>query len=148
MHILVDADACPVKDIILELGAKYKIPVIMFMDTSHIMTNIACTVITVDKGRDSADIAIANHTEKGDIIVTQDYELACMLMAKGGHIINQNGLIYTSDNIDSLLMQRHISAKLRKSGKRSSKIKARTNDDNNKFRYNLENLILSVIGKS
>ena len=148
MHILVDADACPVKDIILELGTKYKIPVVMFMDTSHIMTNSVCTVITVDKGRDSADIAIANHTKKGDIIVTQDYGLACMLMAKGGHIINQNGLVYTSDNIDSLLMQRHISAKLRKSGKRSSKIKARTNDDNNKFRYNFEKLILSVTGNS
>ena len=144
MNIVVDADACPVKEIILETAKKYNIPVTMVTDTSHIM-DMPCRVMTVDKGHDSADIAIANLVKNGDIAVTQDYGLACMLMARGAHIINQNGFLYTSDNIDSLLMRRHISAKQRRSGKRSGHVSARTPEDDIKFRKCLEELILSLI---
>ena len=144
MKILVDADACPVKEIILEIAKKFDIPVTMVTDTSHIMNNMPCETITVDKGHDSADLAIANRTSKGDIAVTQDYGLACLLMAKGAHIVNQNGFIYTDDNIDELLMRRHVSAKQRRSGKRCGKIKARTAEDDERFRNCLEKLILSL----
>ena len=113
MNILVDADACPVNGIILKIAKKYSLPVTMFMDTSHATDKYDCTIITVDKGRDSADFAIANRIHRDDIAVTQDYGLACMLMAKGAVVLNQNGFIYTDDNIDSLLMRRHISGKLR-----------------------------------
>lgn len=148
MNILVDADACPVKEIILETAKKYNISVTMFMDTSHIMDNIACEVVTVDKGRDSADFAIANRISKGDIAVTQDYGLACMLMARGAHVINQNGFLYTDDNIDSLLMRRHVSGKLRRSGKKSGRmnhISARKHEDDERFKNCLENLILKLL---
>ena len=145
MNIVVDADACPVKEIILETAEKYKIPVTMVTDTSHIMRDMPCRVVTVDKGRDSADIAIANLVQRDDIAVTQDYGLACMLMARGCHIINQNGFLYTNENIDALLMRRHISAKQRRSGKRSGHVNARTEEDDRKFRQCLEKLILRLI---
>lgn len=145
MKIIVDADACPVKEIILETASKYNIPVTMVTDTSHIMYDVPCDVITVDKGHDSADIAIANLVKKGDIAVTQDYGLACMLMAKGAHIINQNGFLYTNENIDALLFRRHISAKQRRGGKRSGHINARTAEDDKRFAKCLEDLILSLI---
>ncbi len=148
MKIIVDADACPVKGIILDTAEKYNISVIMVTDTSHLLDNISCEIITVDKGRDSADIAIANMVNKGDIAVTQDYGLACMLMAKGSHVINQNGFIYTNENIDSLLMRRHISSKQRRGGKRSGHIKPRTAADNEKFKICLEMLIMKLTGKS
>ena len=147
MKIIVDADACPVKEIILELGRKYKIPVTMITDTSHIMQNMPCEVITVDKGHDSADFRIANLTAKGDIAVTQDYGLACMLMAKGAYTVNQNGFIYTDKNIDELLMRRHISAKQRRSGKKSGHIKPRTAEDDLRFRQCLEGLILRLLNE-
>lgn len=145
MKIIVDADACPVKEIILETASKYNIPVTMVTDTSHIMYDMPCEVITVDNGHDSADIAIANLVKKGDIAVTQDYGLACMLMAKGAHIINQNGFLYTNENIDALLFRRHISAKQRRGGKRSGHINARTAEDDKRFAKCLEDLILSLI---
>lgn len=145
MEIIVDADACPVKEIIITEAKKYSVPVTMVTDTSHILDFDYCNIITVDKGHDSADIAIANLVRKGDIAVTQDYGLACMLMAKGGHVLNQNGFIYTDENIDSLLMRRHISAKQRRGGKRSGHIKPRTAEDNERFRICLENLILKLI---
>lgn len=148
MNILVDADACPVKEIILETAKKYNISVTMFMDTSHIMNNINCEVVTVDKGHDSADFAIANRISKNDIAVTQDYGLACMLMAKGAHVINQNGFLYTNENIDSLLMRRHVSGKLRRSGKKNGRmnhISARKHEDDDRFRRCFDNLILRLL---
>lgn len=141
MRITVDADACPVKEIILETAKKYDIPVTMVTDTSHIMYGLPCETVTVDKGRDSADIAIANRVQRGDISVTQDYGLACMLMAKGAHVINQNGFLYADKNIDELLMRRHISSKQRRGGKRSGHVKPRTAEDDERFRECLEGLV-------
>ena len=48
MKIIVDADACPVKNIIKETAVKYSIPVVMVCDTSHIINDDYCDVITVD----------------------------------------------------------------------------------------------------
>ncbi|GFI61060.1 hypothetical protein IMSAG049_00213 [Clostridiales bacterium] len=148
MRIVVDADACPVKDIILETAAKYKIPVTMVADTSHILSNIECEIIVVDKGQDAADIAIANRIHKDDIAVTQDSALACMLLSKGANVINQNGFLYSDKNIDELLMRRHISAKKRRSSKRVTYIKPRTVEDDINFRICLEKLIITVLEKS
>lgn len=145
MKIVVDADACPVKEIVLKTAQKYDIKVIMVTDTSHIMYDMPCEVKTVDKGRDSADIAIANMVFKGDISVTQDYGLACMLLAKGSHVVNQNGFLYTNENIDSLLMRRHISAKQRRSGKKTGHTSARTPEDDKRFAECLEKLISSLL---
>ena len=133
MRITVDADACPVKEIILETASKYNIPVTMVTDTSHILYGMPCETVVVDKGHDSADIAIANRVQKGDIAVTQDYGLACMLMAKGANVVNQNGF-----------MRRHISAKQRRGGKRSGHIKPRSAEDDERFRNCLEMLIIKL----
>ena len=144
MRITVDADACPVKEIILETASKYNIPVTMVTDTSHILYGMPCETVIVDKGHDSAEIAIANRVQKGDIAVTQDYGLACMLMAKGANVVNQNGFLYTNENIDELLMRRHISAKQRRGGKRSGHIKPRSAEDDERFRNCLERLIIKL----
>lgn len=73
MKILVDADACPVKEIIVRQAKKRRIPVVMLLDTSHILNDGYSTVITVDKGRDSVDIRLANLLEEGDIVVTPGF---------------------------------------------------------------------------
>ena len=117
MRIFIDADGCPVVRFTLDIAKKHAIPVTIVCDTSHEFTRYEVEVITVDKGADSADFALVNLMNKGDIAVTQDYGLAAMCLAKKAYAINQNGLVYTSDNIDSLLMSRHISKKLKRSGK-------------------------------
>lgn len=131
--ILVDADACPVKGIIIETAKKYGLEVIMFVDTSHILEDEYSKVITVDKANDSVDFALANRTEKNDIAVTQDYGLASMLLAKKAHVLHQNGFIYDESNIDRLLFERHISKKMRMQGKRGGHTKPRSENDNLKF---------------
>lgn len=82
MQILVDADACPVKGIIVKIARQYKLPVTMVIDTSHELNDSYSTVITVDKARDSVDIALINLVKTGDIVVTQDYGVAAMALGK------------------------------------------------------------------
>lgn len=133
MKIIVDADACPVKNIIVKTAKEFNIEVIMVVDTSHIINDGYSTVFTVDKGADSADIYLINLACKGDIIVTQDYGVAAMALGKGCKALNQNGLIYSSENIDSLLLARHIGKKIRRGGGKINSVPKRTKDDDKKF---------------
>ncbi len=140
MKILVDADACPVKGIIVNVAKEYGIPVMMFIDTSHILNDDYSEVIVVDKARDSVDIALVNRVKSGDIVVTQDYGLAAMVLAKGAVAINQNGLIYSKDNIDRLLFERHLSQKIRRDGGKASYIGKRLKEYDEKFEKTLRRL--------
>jgi len=133
MQILVDADACPVKDIIMRLAREKDIPVTMFIDTSHELNGDYGTVVTVGKDRDSADFALVNRVKAGDIVVTQDYGLAAMALGKGAKALNQNGLVYTDANIDRLLMERHIGQKVRRGGGRTKGPSKRTREDDERF---------------
>ena len=144
MNVLIDADACPVKEIAVEIAKGQNIPVIMICDTSHIIKSDYAQVITVDKGADSVDIRLANLVRKGDIAITQDYGVATMVLSKGGFALNQNGLIYDDTNIDRLLFERHIGKKLRKSGKRTGTVPQRSVKDDEKFREVFENLVKKV----
>ena len=144
MRILVDADACPVKAIIEDEAKKRNIEVIMFVDTSHIIKSDYSLVVTVDKAADSVDIALANRLSKGDIVVTQDYGVAAMALGKGAYAINQNGLVYSNENIDMLLFERHIGKKMRKNGQRTGTIKKRNNNDDIKFRNEFITLIQNM----
>ncbi|MCX7921909.1 MAG: YaiI/YqxD family protein [Clostridia bacterium] len=144
MKILVDADACPVKNIIIRVAKEYRLPVIMFIDTSHVLSDGYSEVITVDKSADSVDIALINKTSKGDIVVTQDYGVAALALPKGAYTLNQNGLIYTQDNIDKLLFERFMSAKVRRAGGRTSGPRKRTKDDDDRFERAFRNLCSTV----
>lgn len=150
MKILVDADACPVKDIIVKIAKKYGLKVIMFIDTSHIYCDNYSEVVTVDKGKDSVDFALANKISRNDIVVTQDYGVATMALSKQALAINQNGLIYNSDNIDKLLFERYLSQKMRRSGSssRGSNQKKRTKENDIAFEKSLIFLYENNVNKS
>lgn len=141
VQILVDADACPVKEIIVKIAKQYKLPVTMLIDTSHELNDGYSTVITVDKARDSVDIALINLVKSGDIVVTQDYGVAALALGKKAKVINQNGLIYNDGNIDKLLFERHLGQKIRRAGGRTANVKRRTDEDNEKFERALTGLV-------
>jgi len=144
MRILVDADACPVKQIIVRLARKNQIPVIMLIDTSHELNDGYSQIITVDKAVDGVDFALMGLLSKGDVVVTQDYGLAAMALGKGACVINQNGLIYTNNNIDRLLMERHIGGKVRRAGGRTKGPAKRTKEDDALFEAALERLLTNA----
>jgi len=141
MQILVDADACPVKQIIVRLAKKNKIPVTMLMDTAHQLNDGYSTVITVDQQADSVDYALMGLLTRDDIVVTQDYGLAAMIIGKGAKAVNQNGLVFTNENIDRLLMERHVGQKIRRSGGRTKGPPKRTKEDDARFEAVFEGLL-------
>ena len=118
MKILIDADGCPVVDIAIKSAKKHKIECVILCDTSHEFRREGATTVIVSKGADSVDFALVNLVHKGDIVVTQDYGLAAMCLARGAVPIHQDGMIYNDDNIGGLLLQRHTAKKIRSAGGR------------------------------
>lgn len=144
MRIIVDADACPVKDIIEKTASQFGMEVIMFVDENHILYSDYSRIITISQGKDAVDIEVANNTLSGDIVVTQDYGVASLALGKGAYAIGMSGLIYDNDNIDKLMFERFLRQKCRNSKTHKGKMKnpkKRTNEDNIKFERNLISLI-------
>lgn len=112
MKILVDADACPVVSIVEHVAEKYGIPVVLLCDTNHVLQSEYSEVKVIGAGADAVDFALVRLCQKGDLVVTQDYGVAAMILGKGAYGIHQNGKWYTDENIDRMLMERHISKKV------------------------------------
>lgn len=147
MKIIVDADACPVKEQIVEIAKRYKLNVVMVCDTSHVIKSGYAEVVVVDKGRDSADIVLVNFAKKNDIVITQDYGVAAMALAKGSKALGNSGIIYTDFNIDAMLAQRHMSKENRRKGGKFPKHKKRTTHSNHNFSQSFEKLIEENVHK-
>lgn len=137
MQILIDGDGCPVIDITIKVARRFGLEVIIFCDTAHMIEKEGTTTILVQKGTDAVDFVITNKLQKGDLVVTQDYGLGAMILAKRGIALNQNGFIYTEENIDQLLFRRHVSKMARKSGHRLKGPPKRKQEDNKAFEVSL-----------
>ena len=118
MKILIDADGCPVVDITVRIAKKHNIDCFILCDTSHVFEKDGATTLTFSKGADSVDFALVNRVSAYDIVITQDYGLAAMCLSKNAVVINQDGMEYTADNIDALLLARHTAKRIRNSGGR------------------------------
>lgn len=118
MKVLIDADACPVTDIAVTLCKKAGVACILFCDTAHELHREGAETLVFDKGADSVDFALVNRVSAGDIVITQDYGLASMCLARGARVLHQDGWGYTEYNIQALLFQRHESKKHRMAGGR------------------------------
>lgn len=133
MRIYIDADGCSVTHLAIKEAKKHGIPVTIICDTSHEFKDDYAEIITVDKGADSVDFKLVNMTGKGDIVITQDYGLAAMCLAKKSTVLNQNGMVYNNTNIDSLLSARHTARKIRNAGGRLKSLPKRTQQQNADF---------------
>lgn len=149
MKILVDADACPVVPIVERLAKRHKIAVTLLCDTNHLLRSDYSEVKVIGAGADAVDFALVNECRKRDIVVTQDYGVAAMALGKGAFCIHQSGKWYTDDNIDQMLMERHVAKKARRSNsKHHLKGPAkRTEDDDKRFEESLEKLIRYVLAE-
>ena len=141
MRILIDADGCPVVDLTVKLAKKYGIECTILCDTSHEFDRDGAKTVVVEKGADSVDFKIVNLVGEGDIVVTQDYGLAAMCLARKAIPISQNGLVYTDKNIDQLLFTRYVSKKIRNAGGRMKGPSKRTPEQDKAFEAALERLI-------
>lgn len=132
-RILIDADGCPVVNQTIEIAGQFGTECIILCDTSHQFERPGAKTMVFSKGADSVDFALVNLVKPGDIVVTQDYGLAAMCMARNALVINQNGMEYTADNIDSLLLARHTAKKIRSGGGKIKGPKKRRAEQDDEF---------------
>lgn len=137
MNILIDGDACPVKDIIIEEAIKREIPVTIVTSFAHFSNAPqppGVKTVYVDSGADAADFKIIQLAKRGDLLVTQDYGLASLALPKGLTVLHHKGFAYDNSNMERLLEDRYMSAMVRKSGKRTKGPKPYTDADRHTFR--------------
>ena len=145
LRVLIDADGCPVVDIAVKLCRQWDIPCLLLCDTAHEFYKEGATTLVFDKGADSVDFALANRVESGDLVITQDYGLASLCLARNARVLHQDGWEYTRDNIDALLLVRHESRKIRAAGGRTKNAKKRTSAQNESFEIRLSNLLQTCV---
>ena len=141
MKLWIDADACPVVNEAISVAKNHHIEVTLVCDDAHVMQREGAQTITVLRGADSADLKLVNLLSRGDAVVTQDYGLAALCLARGAKVLDQNGRRYTNDNIDSLLGIRHVAAKVRRGGGRMKGPPKREKWQDEQFAQALESLL-------
>lgn len=149
MQIFVDADACPVVRIVERIAGKYQVPVTLLCDTNHVLYSEYSEVIVVGAGADAVDYKLISICHKGDIVVSQDYGVAAMALGKGAYAIHQSGKWYTNENIDQMLMERHLAKKARRSNSRNhlKGPRKRTEEDDNRFAESFEKMVRRAMGE-
>ena len=144
MQIFVDADACPVVAIVEKIAKEHNVPVTLLCDTNHVLSSAYSEVVIVGAGADAVDYKLISICHKGDIVVSQDYGVAAMALGKGAYAIHQSGKWYTNDNIDQMLMERHLNKKARRSFHKNhiKGPKKRTAEDDERFAQSFEKIVL------
>ena len=145
MKIIVDGDACPGISIIEKLAKEYNIELIVYCDIHHYISLNYGEVRVVDSGFQSVDMKVSNICRENDIVISQDYGVAAICLGKKAKVLSPKGYIYDDDNIESLLEQRHINQKIRRSGGRTQNSKKRTAEDDERLYKRLLYLIKTTI---
>lgn len=145
--VYVDADACPVVRIIEKVAKEMNVPVELICDTNHVLSSDYSRVRVIGAGADAVDFALINLLKAGDVVVTQDYGVAALALGKKAYAIHQSGKIFTDDNIEGLLMDRHLAKKARMGkGKHHLKgPKKRTEEDDFRFESAFRKLLYDIL---
>ncbi|HWI53982.1 MAG TPA: DUF188 domain-containing protein [Symbiobacteriaceae bacterium] len=142
MQVLVDADACPVLELIRRICAGAGVKVVTVSSFRH---NIdGPDHVMVGPEREAADMAIINRTARGDVVVTQDWGLAALVLAKGAHALSPWGHRFRDDEMEGRLAQRAMNARLRRGGVRMPGPKRRTAEDDRAFADALEQILAEI----
>lgn len=128
----------------IQLGATFNLPVLIVTSVDHYTTKEYpdfVQFIYVDKGADRADFQIVKEIQLDDLLITQDYGLASLVLPKKVRVFHHSGKEYLPESIDQLLAQRYVGAQMRKAGKRTKGPKAFTKNDRQQFYQILEQII-------
>ena len=147
MKILVDADACPVVAIIEQVARKFGLELTLYCDTNHVLTSDYAAVKVIGAGADAVDLALMNDCKAGDLVVTQDYGVAALALGNKAYAVHQNGWRYTNENIDRLLMERHVAKKARRASKKNhlKGPRKRTAEDDLIFKEKFEAMLARIL---
>ena len=117
IRILVDADACPVKEEIYKVAFRHAVPVTVVSNSPiRIPQHDLIDRVVVSDGFDAADDWIAERTAPGTVCITADILLADRCLKAGGAVIAPNGKVFSYSSIGSAIATRAIMADLRAGG--------------------------------
>lgn len=142
MKILIDGDACPVIRITENIAEANQIAITIFCDIHHKIESDYSKIVIVDSGPDAVDFALISHCEKQDLVITQDYGLASLVLMQEALALHPNGWQYTKQNIETLLLQRYLSRKERMCSHRYGKgPQKRTSSNDKSFAQTLKKIL-------
>ncbi|WP_066871638.1 YaiI/YqxD family protein [Clostridium mediterraneense] len=143
MRIIVDGDGCPGISYIEKVAKEENIDLLVYSTIDHNINLNYGEVKRVDAGFQSVDMYVINDTKEGDIVISQDFGVAALALGKKAYAISPKGMIFSNDNIERLLFERHLSQKARKAGLRGKNASKRKKEDD----INLYNTIKKVINQ-
>lgn len=143
MKILLDADGAPIRDIVINLSKKYGAKLLLVKNFTQVFETSYGKIIDVDVNKEEADLYIANHANKGDLVITNDRGLSSLALSKSATVLDFQGKFIDDDNILSELSRRHINRKLREQ-KIYTHISKRKKEDDMNF-YKVLNKFLEEI---
>ena len=142
IEIFIDADACPVKDEIYKVAARYGLKTWVVSNAFMQIPKSPMIVRTiVDAGPDVADDWIAEHVAPGDVAITNDIPLAERVLTAGGHAIAPNGKLFTENSIGSAIAGRALMEQLRSTGDILGGPKPFDRNDRSRFLQALDEVI-------
>ncbi|GEK90588.1 DUF188 domain-containing protein [Alkalibacterium kapii] len=147
MKIIIDADACPKKEETIAIAKINDLEVMLVASIAHFSTKKMpdhVSQLWVERGNDQADFKIVEIALPNDIVITQDFGLASMLLPKGCRVLHHDGYEYTEAIIQKLVDGRHLSAKARRTSKRSKRVKS-LHPFADAVQVDFEELLVSVI---
>lgn len=134
--IYLDADACPVKDLVFRTATRYSVRVLVVANTPIRIPNDAVAhaeMIIVPGSPDAADDWIAERAEKGDLVLTADIPLAARVIANSVRCLDFRGGEYNPNRIGEALASRDLNAHLRSMGIMTGGPSAHSKNDRSKF---------------
>ncbi len=145
LHIYVDADACPVKDEIFRVAARYDLCVTLVAGSwMRAPADPRVVLQVVGGGIDVADDWIVEHVEDGDIVVTADIPLAARSLAKGAAVLGSTGWPFTADNIGAALATRGLLSELRDLGQVTGGPAPFERRDRSRFLQRLDDAVIGI----
>ena len=141
VKVIVDADACPrgAMEALRRLTREHGCMLITVASFHHAISGPEHVVVGDAPGE--ADLAVANRTDAGDIVVTQDLGLASLVIGRGAHVVTPMGDQIDPARLDFMMEERHIKAKVRRGGGRTKGPRARTSADDARFERTVRRLM-------
>lgn len=145
IQILIDADACPVKDETYRVAARYKVPVVVISNSPiRVPRDPLISRKVVSDAFDAADDWIVEHTAPGTVVITADILLADRCLKLGATVIAPSGKPFTASSIGNAIAVRAIMADLRAGGDSVGGPPPFSNADRSRFLSSLDATLVKL----
>ena len=142
--VYIDADACPVKDEIYRVAARYKMRVAVVANSPMRVPTDALVEMVVRIGFGAADDWIAEQADAGDVVITADIPLAARSLAKGARVLDAKGHAFTANNIAEALALRAMLEEARQYGTATGGPAPMTPKDRSRFLSKLDEIVSAI----